>query len=278
MKIDSLNNINNTQQKNSTQNLNGNVSILRSVDEGYKNISVNPNTNSNCYEPGSLSNLRDTKQDLQIVKQLFLFIDSLTEIDNGLGVNPTSEMLKEATTQVNTVSDKLIAPSLMLIVELVSLVFKGDAADIGAMNEIMKSITSKDPKVILIEVNQLLYKKMQQLKAELSKDTSIDPSLLKLITKYIDELADQISAAVIMAISAVDQGLKAIRKLIDKILDFAKEIFRGQDLESIEKMLQQISDILNMIDQILLFLIMKLASLHKTDESLDQNKNDNIIG
>lgn len=115
MKIDSLNNINNTQQKN-TQNLNGNVSILRSVDEGYKNISVNPNTNSNCYEPGSLSNLRATKQDLQIVKQLFLFIDSLTEIDKGLGSKPTGDMVKEATAQVNTVSDKLIVPSLMLIV------------------------------------------------------------------------------------------------------------------------------------------------------------------
>jgi hypothetical protein len=122
MKIDSLNNINNTQQKNSAQNLNGNVSRLRNTDEGYKNISVNPNTNSNCYAPGSMS------------------------------------------------------------------------------------------------------------------------------------------------------------KLIDKILDFAKEIFRGQDLENIEKMLQQISDIFNMIDQILLFLIMKLVSLHKTDVGLAQNKNDNIIG
>ncbi len=276
MKIDSLNSINNTQA------LDGVGSGPSRAGGEYKKIVVGSTNDSNCYAPGPISNLRDTKQDLKIVKQLFLFIDSLTEIDNNLGSKPTGEMLKNATTQVSTASEQLIIPSLMLIVELVSLVFKGDDADADTMNEIMKSITSKDPKVILLEINQLLYKRMQQLKVELSKHSStIDPNLLKLITKYIDELADQLSAAVIMAISAVDQGLKAMRKLIDKILAFAKEIFPqqgGGDIATIEKILQQISDFLNMIDQILLFLIMQLASLNKKDEGLSQNKIDNIIG
>lgn len=253
----------------------------------YRGIQVNTN-NSACYNPDTLDGAAQSsaplnKEYYELVKSLLSIGQSIAELEQKITASPpsTATEIKSEAEKVEVLSARFAQPSLQLILELLSQLGVGKSF-MDDIAEVLQGLDLKDPKQIMAQINKVLLKKLAALQAELAKiPAKVDENLLKLISKYIEDLSEKINTLLILAITSADQGLKALERLISKLLDIVKEgalILGSDDLKKLEALLVVLQTFIQMLDNLMLVLLQQLVAQNKkADEDRNQAIDPNTI-
>lgn len=254
--------------------------VVNKLGSDYKGIQVNTN-NSACYNPDTLDGASQSsaplnKEDYELVKSLLSVGQSIAELEQKITASPpsTATEIKSEAEKVEVLSARFAQPSLQLILELLSQLGVGKSF-MDDIAEALQGLDLKDPKQITAQINKVLLKKLAALQAELAKiPAKVDQNLLKLISKYIEDLSEKINTLLILAITSADQSLKALERLISKLLDIVKEgalIISSDDLKKIEEILVVLQTFIQMLDNLMLLLLQQLIAQNKKADD-DHNK------